>query len=284
MRILMWAVGALILAGFMSVAYVGVRPPLLFFPDRVVTFRPDHGRNPMTFEDVRFTTLDQVEITGWWVPADDDDAPTILYLHGPIGDLGDQLTWIRLARDSGFHVFAIDYRGFGESQGSPSVSGLYRDAEAAYRWLIDEKGVTPDNLIILGRALGGAVAAHLAQQHTSALVVLESTFTRVTDVAKQRFEREFGSAPPNAVLRLIYWNANMNTLRRVAEINAPILVLHSREDEAMPFAYGEALVAAAGENATLKEVRGRHRSIIDSTGTAYFVPVRSAFEAARRQY
>lgn len=282
LRALVMIIVAGVISLLATLAFFGVRPPYLFFPDKVISYWPHDLRPPLAYERVTFTTLDEVEISAWWVPARTDDAPTIVFFHGPVGDLGDQLGWIRLAQNSGFHVLAVDYRGFGGSGGVPSVGGVYRDADAAYRWVTEEKGVPPEELIIFGRSLGAAVAAHLAERRPAQLVVLESAYPSVKAVGGKLVARETGRELPALVVRMMYWNADLNTIHRVSEIDAPILIMHSPDDEFMPFDYAENIAAAAGDNASITELRGPHNSVIDATGETYFVPVRAAFEASRR--
>lgn len=263
-----------------AMGYVGVRPPGVFFPDTVVSFRPSDVQPPMAYEEVVITASDQVALSAWWAPAPAANAPVILFLPDEVGDLGDRLAWIRLAVAGGFSVLALDYRGYGDSDGHPSVSGVYRDADAAHRWLGAEKGVEPDRIVILGRSLGASVAAHLAERRDAALLVLESAFTHVADQRHETLVRR-GWSVPRLALSAAYWNANLNTVNRVAGIDMPILILHSPDNDTVPFDHARAIAAAGGRNATLSEVRGRHNSVIDATGSAYFVLVRSAYESGR---
>lgn len=267
----------------LTLGFFGLRPPLLFFPDTVISHWPHDLAPPLDYEQVELVTADEVSIAGWWVPAANEDAPTIVFFHGAMGDLGDRLAWMRLAHNGGFHVLAVDYRGYGSSDGVPSVAGLYRDAEAAYAWVTQTKSIPAHKLIIFGRSLGAAVAAHLAQNKPAALVVLESPFPRMTAIGRTLFARHDGTNIPQFLIHVMYWNANLDTIGRVREIAAPVLVMHSRDDQLVPFSWAEQIVAAAGDNGAISEVRGDHNTVVDATGEAYFVPVRAAFELSRRQ-
>lgn len=284
-RFVLLMLGVVLAGVLLTLAYLGVRPPYLFFPDTVVSYHPHDLRPPLAFEEVSFTTLDQVEVSAWWVPSDSVDiAPTLLFFHGSVGDLGDRLAWIKLAHGAGFNVLAVDYRGYGASGGVPSVGGLYRDADAAYDWLVTDRGIAPEDLIIVGHSMGAAVAAQLAERRASALVVLESAFPSMGVVGKTLVARQTGRELPGALVRVLYWNANLNTLGRVGDIDAPVLVIHSRDDQLVPFEYAEMLAEAAGEDGMLSEVRGPHGFVLDATGEAYFVPIRAAYEASRRGF
>ncbi len=278
-RIVTGACGAVLLAGLLIFAYVGVRPPFVFYPDNVVSERPDLlMRGSFAFERVTLTAPDGVAISAWWAPNPNDDAPTILLLPTAHGDLGHRMVWIKKAVDEGFHVFAIDYRGFGESEGRPSAGGFHRDAEAAYRWLIDTKAVSADRLIVVGRSVGGAVAAHLAQRRDVGLVVLDSTFTHIADAAAAQIRAASWRGLPMFLIRAVYWNTNLNTIHRVTDIEAPILIMHSDDDPYAPFSQACTIFEAAGDNASLRKIRGGPDAVIDHNPDTYFVYIKTAYQ------
>ncbi len=280
-RLLAAAVVAVFSLSAVSLAYLGMNPPFLFYPDRVISARPSDAG--LGYREVTITAGDGAPIVAWWVDAGLADAPTILAFFDNTGDLGDRLPWIALAVEGGFRVLAMEYRGYGASQGAPNVAGFHRDAAAAYDWLTDEQSVAPQRLVVFGRGMGAAIAARLARDRDPALLVLESGFTRLSDLAQEVAQRRYGVTPPRWLLGLMYWSSDLNTLASVRRSETPVLVMHSRDDQFIGFHHGQALAEAAGARGRLAELRGGHNMVLDATGFSYFVPITAAYAAARAQ-
>lgn len=204
----------------------------------------------LDYEEVDLVTADGVDLHGWFVPARDERA-TMLFFHGNAGNISHRLDTIRIFHDLGLSVFIIDYRGYGRSGGSPSEAGTERDARAAWDWLVEEGGRSPARIVVAGRSLGAAVAAELARTREPAAVILESAFRSVPLFGQE-----------------VYWFLPVRWLSRfdyateehVGAITAPLLVIHSRDDEIVPFHHGEAVHAAAGEPKSLLPLRGGHNT------------------------
>ena len=214
-------------------------------PGRALTMTPADAR--MDYEDVSFETSDGVTLHGWFIAG---RAPRVLlFFHGNAGNISHRLDSIRQFRNLGLSVFIIDYRGYGQSEGRTTESGIYRDADAAWRYLTETRGVRPGDVVIFGRSLGGSVAARLAaQQHPLALIV-ESSFTSVPDIAQELYPW----LPARWLSRLSH-----ATRDYVRDVQCPVLVVHSRDDEIIPFHHGQAIFAAAPEPRTLLTLRGSH--------------------------
>ncbi|MDX1517312.1 MAG: alpha/beta fold hydrolase, partial [Woeseiaceae bacterium] len=153
----------------------------------------------LDYEDVRFDTADGVTLHGWYVHAREPRG-TVLFFHGNAGNISHRLDSIAIFYDLGLDTFIIDYRGYGQSEGKPSEAGTYRDAEAAWQYLVAERGVPPAKIVVFGRSLGGAVAAWLTSQREAAAVIVESAFTSAVDVAR----RHYGFMPVRLITRLDY--------------------------------------------------------------------------------
>lgn len=264
-----------------GLAYLGMNPPFLFYPDRVISARPSDAG--LAYEDVAITAGDGVTIAAWWVPAEQADAPSILAFFDNTGDLGDRLAWIALAANAGFNVLAVDYRGYGASEGTPNIAGFHRDAAAAYAWLTEQREAPPERIVLFGRALGSGVAARLAMEQPAALVVLESPFSRLSDLAQEIAARRYRVKAPRWAFRLLYWSSELDTVSAVRRAETPVLIMHSREDRFIGFHHAEALAAAAGLRGRLAEVRGGHNMVLDATGFSYFVPITAAYAATRNR-
>jgi len=215
-------------------------------PGRALTATPDDAG--FGFEDVSITSRDGVRLHGWFVPAESARA-TVLFLHGNAGNISHRLDSIAIFRDLGLDTLIIDYRGYGQSEGKPGEQGTYLDAQAAWDYLVDDRGISPSRIVIFGRSLGGAVASKLASQNIAAAVIIESCFSSALDMAR----RIYPLMPVRLITRLKY-----PVTDNIAELSSPLLVVHSRNDEIIPFAMGEDIYAAAPEPREFLELSGDH--------------------------
>jgi fermentation-respiration switch protein FrsA (DUF1100 family) len=202
------------------------------------------------FEDVTLTTTDGVKINGWYVPQLNAKR-TVLFCHGNAGNIGHRFEKLLILRDLGVNVFIFDYRGYGRSEGWPSEQGTYKDAQAAYDWLRREKLVPPEQIVVQGESLGCAVAVELARQRPVGGLVLESGFASVPEMARAVYPW----LPLHLICRIRY-----DTLSKIGSVKAPLLSLHSREDEIVPFSQAERVFAAAPGPKKLVEIRGDHNN------------------------
>ncbi len=201
---------------------------------------------------------DGVSVHGWFVPGESERV--LLYFHGNAGNISHRLYSIREWRELGLSVFIIDYRGYGQSGGKPTEKGLYRDGEAAWRYLTGDRGIAPENIVLFGRSLGGSVAAWLAAREDPAALIVESSFTSVPDIGQEAY--------PWLPVRWLsrFKHATRDAVEKVA---SPVLVVHSRDDEIIPFHHGEAIFAAANEPKTFLEIRGGHNDGHAVSATVY---------------
>lgn len=242
--------------GLLIILYL-LQDQLLYFPLSHISATPADINLP--YETITLTTSDKVKLSGWFIPA--KDAPgVVLFFHGNAGNISHRLESIEIFHQLGLSVFIIDYRGYGQSQGSPSELGTYRDAEAAWQFLVEERQVPPEQIILFGRSLGGAVAVWLAQQHPPGMLILESTFTSVPDVAAQHYP----FLPVRWLARSQY-----NSLERLPHIKCPVLIIHSPDDEIIPYEHGQQLFAAAQGPKDFLKLIGSHNEGFLATGQAY---------------
>lgn len=204
----------------------------------------------LEYEQVALTTADGIRLEGWFLPAEPSHA-TLLFFHGNAGNISHRLESLRLFHNAGLAVFIIDYRGYGNSDGKPSEMGLYRDAEAAWRYLTDTRRILPRDILLFGRSLGGAMAAYLAERHPALGLVLESTFTSIPDLAEELYR----GLPVRALARYRY-----DTLSRLANIDIPVMVIHSPHDDIIPFSHGERLYNSAKQPKRFLQIKGTHNT------------------------
>lgn len=231
--------------GLITLLYLG-QERLLYFPVRQIVANP--GMVGLDYERVQLITADEIRLEGWFVPAPDSDL-VLLFFHGNGGNISHRLDSIEQFHRLGLNVFIIDYRGYGQSEGSTTEVGTYLDAAAAWRYLTQERGFAAEQIIIFGRSLGGAVAAALAEKHPPRLLILESTFTSVPEMAGRRFP----FAPTRQLARIQY-----NTAARLPNIHVPLLIIHSPEDEVIPFDQGQALYQVANQPKQFLQISGGH--------------------------
>jgi len=230
---------------------------LLYHPLREIECTPE--RVGLSYEQVTLRTPDGLHLAAWYVPAAEARG-TVLFCHGNAGNMSHRVGTIEILNRLRMNVLLFDYRGYGASEGSPSEAGTYRDAETAWRHLVEQRGVAPGDLIIHGRSLGGAVAAQVARKHPPRALILESTFTSVPDVARGMFPW----LPVRLLARLRY-----DTLERIARIRCPKLIIHSRDDDLIPFEHGQRLFEAAPDPKTFLEIHGRHADGFLTSGKRY---------------
>lgn len=242
--------------GFIAaLTYVAVCLAVYVFQGRMIYFpTAAYERTPadvgLDYDTVILTADDGVRITAWYVPAD-GAMGTVLFCHGNAGNLSDRLTTLRLLNLLGCNVLALDYRGYGTSEGKPDEQGTYLDAEAAWRYLVQEAGHSPERVVLLGRSLGGAVAVELATRHQPAALVVESSFTSLADVGQIHYPL----LPVRPLCRFRYDSA-----RKVPDIACPKLFIHSTDDELIPLEVGRRLYEAAAEPKQFLETPGGHNT------------------------
>jgi len=227
--------------------------PMARFADRLVYFpsRTHDGGTPaalgLAHEDVYLRASDGVRLHAWFVPA---AAPrhTVLFLHGNAGNISHRLDKLSVLNELGADLLLLDYRGYGRSEGSPDETGTYRDAEAAYQWL-RARGLPAERLVAYGESLGGPIAVDLAARQPLGGLVLESAPTSIAAVARYHYPW----LPVELLLSVRY-----DALAKIGGVHAPLLILHSPDDEIVPFAMAEELYAAANPPKRLVRLRGGH--------------------------
>ena len=238
----------LALAAVILVAYIKyVEISTVFVPSKILVTNP--GKISLPFEEVYFQSGGN-RLHGWLVKSAAQDRPvmTILFLHGNAGNIGDRLDKIGMFHRLGLNVFVFDYRGYGISEGRPTEKGLYEDAGAAYDFLVSRNGIDPKGIIAYGESLGGAPAVDLALRRQLRALIIDSTFTNAVDMGRRLL--------PWAPSFLI--SSKFDSLSKIKKVTVPILEIHSRNDEIVPYDLGQKLFAAAPEPKQWLEVTGTH--------------------------
>ncbi len=237
------AYGALLLALYLGQA------SLLYLPDipaRALQATPaDIG---LAYETVWLDSADGVRLHGWYLPHAEPRG-TLLFFHGNAGNISHRLDSLRIFHGLGLAVLIFDYRGYGQSAGVPDEEGTHQDALAAWRHLTETRGIPPARIVLFGRSLGAALAAWMAGRERPGALILESAFTSVPELAADLYRW----LPARHLARLHY-----ATRDYLAGVGCPVLVVHSPEDEIIPFEHGQALYQAARPPKEFLQLNGDH--------------------------
>jgi fermentation-respiration switch protein FrsA (DUF1100 family) len=237
-----------------------MQPSFVYSPIRELPYTP--AELGLNFEDVYFRTSDKLQLHGWFIPASasqgpsrsatgsadssDDSNLTVLYCHGNGGNIMFYLDTVNLLNGLGLNCFIFDYRGFGQSQGRPSEDGTYLDARAAFRWLTKIKKIPREQIIISGWSLGG--------------LVIDGAFTSYADIGSCYY--------PYMPVRL-FARFDYPTIYFIRRVKCPVLIIHSREDETIPFEMGLGLYDAANEPKDFVELHGGHNDAFLTSAETY---------------
>ena len=247
---------ALSITGVLALMFF-LQSRLVYFPDGQIIATPrDRG---MAYEEVSFEAADGVQLSAWYVPAEAGRG-VVLFSHGNGGNISYNLPFVEILHRVGLSTFIYDYRGYGRSKGKPTEEGTYSDIAGAWRYLTESRKVPAGQILLYGQSLGGPIAAKLATEKTPAALILDSTFTSFVDIAGHHYP----FLPVRWLARFEY-----NTLEHVKAVRCPVLVIHSPDDEIVPFSQGVALYEAAPEPKGFIKLRGGHNDALFLSAEAY---------------
>ena len=253
-----WSLASIAI-GYMAIVFLVYlfQHKLIYYPSRTIYYSPsDVGLN---YREVELKTKDNLALHGWFV-LNDSARGTVIFCHGNAGNISGRLETIRTLHRLGLNVLIFDYRGYGKSEGRPTEKGTYRDGEAAWEYVTKNLEMPTNRVILMGRSLGGPVAAWVAATRDPAALILESTFTRAPDLAAEIY-------PWLPVRRLIRYR--YDTQARLDSVNCPVLVAHSRDDQLIPYHHGRELFERAREPKEFLEMEGSHGNGFIESGTTY---------------
>jgi fermentation-respiration switch protein FrsA (DUF1100 family) len=257
---LLLRIGFLILAIYVMLRWFEYKQ--IYYPSRAMDGAPGQLGRP--FEDVFIPLKHGERVNAWYFPARNAASPVVLVCHGNAGNISHRLDLCSLLLEAGAGVLLVEYRGYGRSDGKPGEENTYRDAQAAYHWLIG-KGLAATNIIGYGESLGGGVVSELARREKLGGLILQSTFTSMTDLGAELF--------PWLPVRLIS-TIKYNTRAKLPNLHVPVLILHSRRDDLIAFHHAEENFAAANEPKFLREISGGHNDALWSSRPAMLAAIR----------
>jgi len=203
----------------------------------------------LSYEEIYFNTADNKRLHAWLI-SNDKAKFTIIFCHGNAGNISHRLEKIELFYNLGLNVFIFDYRGYGKSEGMPSEAGLYKDIDAAYKYLTEGRGVAKDSIILYGESLGGAVSINLAVKSEIGALITEEAFTSIKDMAKIYYP-----FIPHFIMQ-----SKLDSVSKIKNVKCPKLVIHSINDEIVPYHLGEKLFNAAPSPKKFLKIRGAHNT------------------------
>lgn len=229
-----------------AVCFYVLQENLVYHPNHDVAYTPqDLG---LVYDEVGLYTPDGMRLQVWYVPAAQAQG-VVLFCHGNAGNIGYRLDTIRIIHELGFDVCIFDYRGYGNSSGKPTEQGTYADVETVWHWLVKERQIPRENIIVWGRSLGCAVATSLASFAQPRAFILESGFTRLSDIGSELYPW----LPVRQLVRFRY-----PTIEHVSSVTVPVLVIHSPDDDLVPFRHGQALYQSVKGTKEFLKISGMH--------------------------
>ncbi len=222
---------------------------VFFFPERTQVLSPD--QLGLKYEDVSFPARDGTQLYAWFLPAQGKVQGTILFLHGNAENISTHIMSVRWLPAQGFNVFLLDYRGYGASQGKPTVEGVQEDVNAAMQTLLARSDVDPDRIVVFGQSLGGAIAVYNVahspyRRHIRGLAV-ESAFASYRGIVREKLADFWLTWPLQYPLSLLI-SDKYSPAKAVADVSPiPLLIIHGDRDPIVPVANSKRLFALARE-------------------------------------
>ena len=237
-----------------AIGYVALLILVRLFESRLIFFPNYPGRlsgewNPrgLPIQDIWLTASDGTKLHAWWIP-NDKARFTFLAFHGNAGNITDRASIYAFLNGIPANVLAVEYRGYGRSEGKPGEAGFYRDADSAYDFLVDSKHIDSKSIISFGQSLGTAMAAHLAAARPVAASIVEAPFPSAEKVATTMFRFLPGLS--------FLVHGQFDTEARLKEIHVPVFIVHCTQDPVLPFVFGREVYAASQPPKTFLEING----------------------------
>ena len=210
---------------------------LLYHPSVDNYLKDNSGAEPTEIEKIKITTGDKIDLNGWFYNKDIKNFKTLVFFHGNAGSLKNRTYKLNYFKDLDINFLIIAWRGFSGNMGKPNEMGLYEDARSAVRWL-NMKGIQDKNIILYGESLGTAIAVEIAQNKKYAGVILESPFTSMVNMGKKYYP----FFPVSFLLK-----DKFESYKKIDKISVPILIMHGKVDNLVPFYMGKKIYELANE-------------------------------------
>jgi len=274
-RLLIMVLVAMAAGIFLVVLFLRViENQLIYYPPRYPEGFPSTETIEQEVEDVWLVTADGVKINAFY-RSNPASGQVLLWFHGNAENIGYDLDHLKLLAGNGVNVLAVDYRGYGRSEGKPDEAGVYKDADAAYDYLLTQRHFRAQDIIIYGHSLGGAVGVNLASRRPCGGLIVQSSFTSARAMAKRMF-----------AIPLIAYAAKsrFDSEQLIRNVHVPILIVHGTRDETVPFEMGRQLFAAAPEPKRFYPVEGAgHNNLMEVGGNDYLACLKTFVAGCARE-
>jgi pimeloyl-ACP methyl ester carboxylesterase len=262
-------------------AYIWARQAhFIFRPERIISKTPAEYQLP--FEDVYVDVNDgngkNERIHAWWIPAGNPVDRCLIYLHGSALNIEANITHARRFHHMGFSVFLVSYRGYGKSDGTfPTEGQVYSDAQAAWTYLVEQKGIDPEAIFIYGHSLGGAVAIQLALNNPAAGgLIVEAAFTSIANMARRI--PKYRIFPIDLIV-----HERFDSIEKVGQLQIPVLYIHGTDDKLVPSEMSRELYKRTASSKQLKLIPGGgHNNSAVVGGDEYLQAVKNFIDFARK--
>jgi fermentation-respiration switch protein FrsA (DUF1100 family) len=247
---------------------------IFFFPQRTLLQTPD--RLGLNYEDVFLESTDNVTIHGWWLKAKAPVRGTVYFLHGNAENISTHIHNVAWLPAYGYQVFLIDYRGFGQSQGKANLPGALQDIRTGFQFVLERNGDSGKPVYLLGQSLGASMAIYFAatdpqaKQNLSA-VISDAAFARYNEITRHATGQSWLTWP---LQYPVSWSVirGYDPVDYIAEISpVPLLLIHSKDDPIIPYAFGQELLQAALPPKTFLTTGGPHTATFNSRKNREFL-------------
>jgi pimeloyl-ACP methyl ester carboxylesterase len=275
-RRIRWGLASLIFIYLLVCAYFwAIQRSKMYAPSSIMQTTPD--RLGMKYEHFTIPSgsgATRGELYSWWIPAEQSDAPTLLYLHGNKDNISHLIGHTRHLHEAGYNLLLADYRGYGKSTGGePEESKMYEDAEAAWNYLLQQRHQDPRRTFIYGHSMGGAVGIELALRHPEAAgLIVEGTFTSMRDMA----EAEYPWLPVDTLL-----NQRFDSIDKVWKLKVPVLFIHGTWDRRTPYQMSRQLYERASAPKEIRLIEGGEHT---NSSTVGMLEYRAAINEFTQRY
>ena len=221
------------------VAYL-VALVFIYFYQRNLLYHPSENNYQndeiqFDYEEVNIEVENEIKLKSWLINKDFKKLKTLLIFHGNAGDLSNRIYKLNELNKLEINILLISWRGFSGNKGSPTEKNLYKDAEAAIKWL-NKKNVSNNQIILYGESLGTGVAVEMAKKNDFNSIILESPFTSIENSAKIYYPY----LPVRYLLKDRY-----DSISKIKMVKSPIMIMHGEKDDVVPFSMGKKLFEKA---------------------------------------